>query len=934
MLAAAVSLSAVACGESGSGVAGGSDTKWLSEGAGETNAAPLLPFRAGGRSLGLVSDAVLEEDGRRLLRIQLEQLGPAPSSPFRVELLVGEGAEGIELHGSEGARLSRPMLLVPKTVRVGMRWRASAPGQPASEFEVAAREEVDTPFGPGVVWGIEEYAGGSGTPVARLSFLEGVGIHQTDTTTFSPRAIRLEGTAQDDPVAPRLSPSSTTPFVVGPNDYGDNLFLTSVGLVVPAGAQYGTLIVKGLRSCLFGSDGGLCPVETCFDVAATGAGITQSPPLVQAYHRGPGCNQHYVDGREEVTNDASGALVLPSGVHWVPRETSGGMRGGAIAPYADPATGEPQILVYSQDEIAPQSRAPWADYLPDATSYASVNRLLWGQWVVPFLKRAGVTGTHMPSRAWTLSAPGEAKVFFAALGGEHMLFHSQLDGDALTPIEPVTSLLGALSATASEAGQSLLVASPGGRIDRVVYDGDGSLFRESLARVELAKNELLVAAVDMAPLSPEHLLVATWRAAPPENTDVQGNLGTVSFFQIAKQDPVRWDWPLGAGIVAMQRAQDVLVCWPRSTEPLLRDGWTLGGIPAQQVLEAKSGSCALIVRDVDADPALGGRSLVDLPQDDGLAMYGRLRYDVEGPVPGVGRMRIAPEAISSDGLATTNGVVSMAPLADGGYASTHRILGPGALPLGLPAVSSRQEAGVPDLAGAGMWVVADSVVQLVGPEPREVELGSSANDTNARFADPEGGLVLQVAAGWRHVAAEGTVTPLADPPTAGMVWSVKRRSGELCGVVGEELVCVDGVSGAETARDVESPFVSIVGLLADDSLLVRVQSESFVFSTRRWMPGNATEHWDDRLVHSFTPALDGTIWCVLHVEGADYEPGRCHPDGFEPVDLASILFTRSWMAANYFKDIYRVIQGRDELWVESFGCLNGCYSQWNRIPWP
>lgn len=143
------------------------ETKWVSDGDGDANSAPLWPLAPGWRSLdadyggdgSLGYYALLPEThgGRAVIPVASKsrdfysQTGPQDPALWWYFAVDGEGAVYFAGTPREGV-LAQPLLVVPPVVRVGMAWQARVDGRRRLEVEVVAREVRPTPFGERPVW--------------------------------------------------------------------------------------------------------------------------------------------------------------------------------------------------------------------------------------------------------------------------------------------------------------------------------------------------------------------------------------------------------------------------------------------------------------------------------------------------------------------------------------------------------------------------------------------------------------------------------------------------------------------------------------------------------------------------------------------------------------------------------------------------------------
>lgn len=162
-----VVLTCSSCDCSGAGEeAGQSGVVHIADGEGATNAEPLWPLAPGwlmqGGDEGRYAYTLAALDARVVngvtviplastTRAQFEFVG-VPSEPALYRYLSVD-SDGIWFRGQPREGLLEPgALLVPSTVRVGMKWESWIDGEKRVTGEVVSREEMDTIFGRRTVW--------------------------------------------------------------------------------------------------------------------------------------------------------------------------------------------------------------------------------------------------------------------------------------------------------------------------------------------------------------------------------------------------------------------------------------------------------------------------------------------------------------------------------------------------------------------------------------------------------------------------------------------------------------------------------------------------------------------------------------------------------------------------------------------------------------
>lgn len=303
--------------------------------------------------------------------------------------------------------------------------------------------------------------------------------------------------------------------------------------------------------------------------------------------------------------------------------------------------------------------------------------------------------------AWALPAlePVDA---YIGLFSDGVLAMSRLEDDLLSVPELAGFVDARLTAHVSPEGHELLAVTTDGRVDVIRFDA-GVPERRRLAALAIPEGHFLLGAARFE----DRLVVAAQARSGPDDTLLGlRNVGQLRFFaaDLPEGSPEAGGAPipfLAAGaITARFSGNDLLVCWPPTSEPLVTEGWTLGGAPVHGVVPVTPG-CALALRDLRFSSG----------------------YEVETPpppywgtavavIPGVGRTLLVappPASFGSEPWLPQGGRRG-APLADGGLVTFSHIYAPGGVPLGgirhalYPTTLCDL---LPDLTGAGHWAACD-----------------------------------------------------------------------------------------------------------------------------------------------------------------------------------------------------------------------------------
>lgn len=945
----------------------GPDVDWTAKGSGDPNVEPLQPLTVGSRTVGSnfgdiwSYDALIEHGGRQFVRVRVGR--PTEMSDLNSVLMLRESDLGVELwYTSRDGWLPSPVLLVPATVRVGMRWRAKVRGKSRYEFEVTTRDLQRTAYGERPVWSIQETNLTTAAVIERR-YIEGVGFTEVDSASQPSYASFMRPLdPRPTPPYPTLPATPLTPYIFEPGVF-DGLQTTSVSLVRPADSSSATLIVKGITECAASN----CDVDLCF--AVEGASTTResiSGP-VDTYHQGRRCSyQRFAENLPHFADDASGAFVNAHDVYWVPRDRRGG-QDGVTAIFADPDSLEPRILAGSSGGANILSDLGWAAYSTTQGSGAQDPRPLGGQWamlsnLVGKLALENTTNEDTQTTAFSLAAPGQTPQF-AVLSRNKVLMYATLVDNTLPTPTPVATLSGQPSVTTDQYGQHLLITSPDGRIDRIVV-ADGTLVPEAIGRVELPAGEELVGALDLSgTLDGEgKLLLTTFTRSYEHLNERTDHEWTTRFYTTTMQPPVRWSFPPTAGVIAAEFGADVIVCWPPTSEEFNTEGWTIAGVSARQALPFGK-ACAQIVRDVVHDPALGGADL-SKPDHSTLveadALFADMRFDTEGPIPGVGRVSLGVAKITTNLYSLFSAPMGgnpFAALADGGYVSPAYRYTAGGLKEGVlipPTTSGPRDRTIADRAGAGLWqTFYGGEVALIGRESQTFapppEATAHPQALLDAFASAGGGLVVRYATGsdpawaasstWFLLDAEGTWTTLPPPPSGSRGYLVRTASGVLCGssIVGDwesyEPYCVDATGalvGSVASTQDTKDWVD----LGDGTFLIG-NLDGTVGMSRFDPAAQTVTPWDARdLAGDAQYDAAGRAYGALDDGTGERVVGRLAPDGFEPIDISEWRQRYFWVHVFYDK-LDGIIPGVERLWVLSSGCQSGsCSTVASPIMWP
>lgn len=892
----------VACGGGGGSDPREGGFEVLAEGTGDANSDTLFPLRSGTVSAfrgGTVRPPIEFAPGRVGYRYynQANQVSRTAAVDAPSENWLTENEDGVWFEGStKGGVLDVPILLVPSTVRVGMRWRTSS-----RTYEVLSRDERETPLGPTTLWTIVQE---TTPPIYRL-YAEGWGLVELgegeapDPYAWEPYVpIRsVSGTPEEE----EQDAGPTLALRELPYDRGMPELSNTIRAVRLPDSR--TLLnICGTSTGLTGSriscidllyDGALAPLTSTSDIA-------HFPESVFATRVSP----WFPDSDYEFVGSDSGinalgignVVLLGSRVAWTPEEMFifenelGGVSGGINAVDADANFRYELALVPPGYGTAFTTRPHWGgfpqrgrrvllagDATPERVPLAHVVGELGELW--------SATSTSFSDGRW-LSAPVFVEAFPDAFPGGRADFRSP-----------------AISTTTAPGEQVHLFTTPGGIVDRIVADAAG-VRRERLGRVELPQGHELMSAADVGD---DRVLVIT--------LERDAEMSHLWLTDAAERAPVQ-----PAPFVSLSWSQwDARVCWPATSNALDASDWKLGGQLAAAVV-TDGDNCAVVVRDLEAMPIRSG----EFPGQRSLVF--------EGTIPAVGYLRAFEPYESTEAMRLPS---DGGWLADGGAVSQGMQYSSAGIPLGRMPHTELAPSGVPDQSGAGLWVFTtlqtwaadcdactpDSVfaIELSGTSHRW-EVGT--------FTAPpmrpvqSGGLLVQNNvgvlrdsdhAGDVHLRPDGSLVEVSVPAELDQPRiHVVRSSGEVCGSARGVVWCA-GADGSDLRSErVEEVSITNMHLLDDDTALVWAASNTLLIDLDRMsvrlFPDAGT------IAETLEIGADGVTYGVFIPEGGVATRGAFYLTGFVPLSEiydATALWTDS-------REVSGVLVARDFAYV-SYG---------------
>lgn len=864
------------CTPGGTGPVGARYT-FTSEGAGEANTASLDPLRDGTYRGGLLVDGTVDLPAGRARRVI--EVGSGEYT-YVIDTKVGLFLAGGLIDGV----LANPILLVPATVRVGMKWTVAQGDDPnANAFEVTSRVVGPSLFGRNTVqWSIVRT---SSKGTTSREYTEGFGI------SLSGGDILPLDTPDPEPSkAPRVAIAR----VPGTESIGLPSAATATSISMVRAAGHDALLMfdddtgegRGARSAY------------CLKVSATSA-VLQEPSAGSPYRRtGPDVcptMQRFFTGLDatkklNVSGHASGAFVATSGrISWIPR-----YRGNLVSSGLTELTTLNDVM--TARALVPGDAGIIDIFYSGPAAGTGVAQLGGAAYLYDAQTEPDI---YLPDTWFALPATA---TFVSALttdeGDRHtlliqtadlMLWLSRATSTGMTAPVQVGRLGGTLSVQTTERGSEILRVTSDGRVDRL-HVSAGQVTLEPLANLELATRMSVDAAFLFREPAGDRLVVALL-----ELDGIGGGAFTQLFRSTSAIEASAERLPLQPSVSASAAggAFDQLVCLPPGDQGVDVTDWTVGDEPAGVALEVAPGRrCVLAVR--------GPRQEV---RDPGTS------YDTTlGSFPGFGRVVVHSLRWAGRGLAPAVQHV-LAPLTGGAVAHPSRRYGRGLVALEPATLTPTPTTGPSYGALWDMWLQ----VPLVEPrgegfwalrrafDPAGVDLvrfGKTffhhtlvAGEAEPHSVSQLGGLLAMVRRGgtgpytWVRLTADGAETPLPVPP-AGLTYCAQLSDGTLCGDLFEpqvsmrrRIACIPPGGTQRTATVVDAAWGDLqcrgATVLADGSLLLQGGGRIY-----RLDP--ATMDW--AIYHEGALSLgygsDGSVWGVT-VAAADGAISlyRCEPAG-------------------------------------------------------
>lgn len=807
---------------------------WLTDGDGDANALPVEPMRAG-------------FFGRNAYSNQMRWTGPVDAGADEVSSLEVDGTtygdgvglyrdtrDGVAVHALDShlSPETRPALIVADELRVGMSWESELSETLVNQQVVVAHNTGITPLGPLSLWGIADREDES---VARVRWYgEDIGRVEANPqtlTTWDPLIGFTEMIVPMDPQARvelALDPLALTPLA---DPFGRPLD----ALGRPIGLSSAT--IDGTTWLYLST---IVPAACAYCSSVFPTYCVELGPLWRTYRGGehPSCPV-YTDGTIRSANqmvpgtDALNDLV-----------DAGQAAGGLLTSWASPAGVQTLTHIAGNDgyEFRLGNTRLDADLAPVA---------MW---------RSGLpTYTDMLFVGPASVDDADAVVWLAAIDSDGRVFRLEVRTDSVRGFDYVGVMPGARSASIVGDDRHAYGITLDGRMFRVRVDQDTGVVHidslgDALVDDGTAQYEPIAMVVD-----DDIAYIATmgW----PLDLDGDGAWDQDPFYGPTimqaplDRDPIASVSPASLGIGYGRIDGGIAVCWPPTDAAFSDAGWTVAGQTPRGVYGpgGLSDSCAVLVPSDTVDPAWVGAERA-----------------VDGPVPGVGRVRlgfgsdlyagrafdrIAVAAIDGGAIDRTGARWDAIGMPSGGH------------PTGFAPSTLQQEWHV-DVAGRGMFQATinddTTVVENLGGD---TIVPPCTSCTWAGSVEGGGMLLGSSLEPWRVLRPSGeTPLPLAQQtPAGGLTHRFVLTDGRVCGYTGVSARCLDAAGQAVDSE----PFLlysSQAGKpafwpMGDGTWLV-ANEEPTLGTTRLETSDMSIEPYDARALVVLARAADGRTYGI------------------------------------------------------------------------
>lgn len=741
----------------------------------EVPASELFPLKVGASWGAWRIDGTVERDGSLYYRAVCTGYSCNLTGAVVPVRYLAYSQKGLVLAGlSEFGWLEKPIVLLPAIVRNQMKWttanlpRSGKPETIALALRVGATQL--TAMGEREIWLLAiDRAPGSENPdpletsLFYTSYARGVGpsFQQLLTGVDGPEIERPRATTTID------LPSKGMPLALSGFEATNKPL--SISLMQLEGADP-VLMVRANLPCEAGSpQRPRCERVACYGVSSTALSelpvSTETPQI----------------GRLLLTTDGSlcpiGSIVTTS-AGYLPAYSMPLSEGTYWYP-ATPVLGEGTIYgLLGDDKDVPYIWSAATDNL-HLNGWEKTVEVRGG--AMARLGRYTNSGVSM-IRGLASGLPRDALLHTWLSDGK--IFEMRVTPEGQSRLELVDWLAGLYTSQRTPEGVRFVRATIDGEL-LSVRGTESGLVHERLAQIaDIPDGELLVAGFRyLDPTSQAAKLLLVTQALDRDDERPPA----LTAYLVDAPQPETIAAPKLAKILAVPSGYDLKVCWGEDRGAPETSGWTLAGKPPLAVLPTSDNRCVLLVRDPNT---------IDSDQD---PFTDHTVWGAEGPIPGIGVVRVA-NAATSFSLTLSNTVANdelVAALKDGSFVTESLLLDNLGLTTGGHGIGIRAtDSGIYfDAGGLGIWHLDNSSPQsleLVGGTQRVIESPKLPEwgdypRWNVRGQSLKGGLLLMVevfgsasARFFYRVDGEGVFNPLPDPPDK-VEWRIELKDGTLCG---------------------------------------------------------------------------------------------------------------------------------------------------------
>ena len=638
-------------------------------------------------------------------------------------------------------------LLAPTTVKLGMKWTSGG-----KDFEVTARQEKDSCWGPAIHWTIVERGLGNSTIDCEREYVEGFGISRDFCLSPAIYNQAIELLEPEFPIDP-ITPQQVEVHKTGGVAWGIGMGATNMwGLDIAPGEKPLVITMDGERTYDVAWGAPQDKEMVCVQVGPDGDTFEyHHMPIYTTLAFGNGYSVMLGSPACPCTLDDDGRCRPSRDRHaintWMPPDGRGGVWYGQAwfdgSLSGDGSLKTDTVMALTGTPEGTLNVTTWDGFANYEWSFFSQ---LYGQLV----GNGEIVSTYYAPQI-------ESDTFLVGLRmASGLLVNAQLSlTSALSNprVGPYVGPYHTVRATPTE--RDIVLVSPGGNVDRLVLTAAGWV-RVPLANVELpwGQSGFTGGFVIWDPETGGKRLLLFSRALPLWTfSDAEGIWAettvplTRSWLAKIPELPPQRPWLQSLTVTAEKMGADVRVCWQGAGEPETA-GWTLGGAPAMQVIpHFENKQCVAVFRDVNA--ALGA--------DEPGGMI------VEGPVPEAGKVRIA--MLTGAGEASKVQFGGGAAVKGGGFVASNGVFEEGGIPIKPLQLDAPYSELYADAGGHGMWYWIkggpDKGLRLVGTDSVVADFGPIGSEFVTR---PYGGglVIWNEMDGYRWFKPDATVSDMGD----------------------------------------------------------------------------------------------------------------------------------------------------------------------------